>query len=543
VGNRRHLYSVFSSLIVLAATVFAIFVYSKRYIASLAPDFPFDAVRGNYMPYKDNFDLTAPEFPSGFTWINSRALSLKELRGNVVLLDFWTYCCINCMHVIPDLKYLEEKYKDKPFVVIGIHAAKFDNEESDGNIRNAVMRYGIEHPVLVDQGMRIWDAYTISSWPSFVVIAPDGQLAVKLAGEGQRAALDETIASLLDEYRKRGLLASEAPSFNPEKPESQTGLLYPGKVVADTKNDRVFISDTGHNRVVVTNLHGQVIDIIGSGNAGVADGGFREAEFNNPEGLEFDGEKLYLADTGNNLIRLANLSNKTVTTIAGNAAQMNYGNTSGGNARETAISSPWDLKLVDDKLYIAAAGRHMIYELDFVTGKLFRYAGNGYEARQDGSRMTASFAQPSGLTFLNESLYVADSEISSIREINLRTQQVITTVGGDLFDFGDTDGVGDEARLQHPLGVTAYDNAIFVADSYNHKIKRLDPSVKFIRTFAGDGNVGYRDGSLLEAEFNEPGGLYASDGLIYVADTNNHQIRVIDIGNETVHTFEIKGLQ
>ncbi len=534
--------NLLSSILVLAIALFVVFSVSKRYLQSLAPDFPFDAVRGNYMPYRDNFNLSAPEIPSGFAWINSEPLSLQELRGNVVLLDFWTYCCINCIHVIPDLKYLEEKYKDTPFVVIGVHAAKFDNEEDVDNIRNAVMRYSIEHPVVVDQGMRIWDAYSISSWPSFIVITPDGQLAQKLSGEGQRDVLDEIVASLLDEYEETGILANKSPRSKPQKPISTTGLLYPGKVTADVASNRVFISDTGHNRVVLTSRDGQVVKIIGNGQSGFVDGCFSSAQFINPQGLEIDGNKLYIADTGNHAIRLADLDLNAVTTIAGTGEQMGWGLQAGGAAKKTPISSPWDLELVGDKLYIAVAGRHLIYELDFSTGNLLRYAGSGYEARQDGSRLTAAFAQPSSLTLLNDSLYIADSEISCIREIDFNKQVVRTIVGGDLFDFGDIDGIGVDARLQHPLGVTAYDNLIFVADSYNHKIKKLDPRVKHIGLYAGDGKVGYKDGVIAEAQFSEPGGLYASDGLIYVADTNNHRIRIIDIERETVSTLEVRGL-
>lgn len=534
--------NLLSSLLVLAVVLFAVFSFSKRYLQSLAPDFPFDAVRGNYMPYRDNFNLSAPEIPSGFTWINSEPLSLQELRGNVVLLDFWTYCCVNCIHVIPDLKYLEDKYKDAPFVVIGVHSAKFDNEEDVENIRNAVMRYSIEHPVVVDQGMRIWDAFFVSSWPSFILITPDGQLAQKLSGEGQRAVLDEIISSLLDEYKEKGLLANKSPKNKPQKPTSTTGLLYPGKVTADVASDKVFVSDTGHNRIVITSLAGQVVHKIGNGQSGFVDGNFSSAEFRNPQGLVIDANKLYIADTGNHAVRLADLDLSTVTTIAGTGEQMGWGMQAGGGAKNTPISSPWDLELVDDKLYIAVAGRHLIYELDFVTGKLLRYAGSGYEARHDGSRMTAAFAQPSGLAFMNESLYIADSEISCIRELDFNKQLVRTIVGGDLFEFGDIDGVGEDARLQHPLGVTAYDNMIYVADSYNHKIKKLDPIVKHIRSYAGNGKVGYKDGAIAEARFSEPSGLYAANGLIFVADTNNHRIRIIDIEKETVSTFEITGL-
>jgi DNA-binding beta-propeller fold protein YncE len=258
--------------------------------------------------------------------------------------------------------------------------------------------------------------------------------------------------------------------------------------------------------------------------------------------MAVDGDDLYIADTENHVVRLANLSGRTIQTIAGTGEQAMWGERVGATAIATALSSPWDVELVGRNLYIALAGQHAIFSLNLENGNISRYAGSGYEARADGLRRTASFAQPSGLAYSDEMIFVADSEISCIRAIDFKTQRVRTLVGGDLFEFGDIDGVGDAARLQHPLGVAVLGGAVFVADSYNHKIRRLNPTTREINGFAGSGEAGYLDGMLSEAKFNEPGGLCSAGGKLYVADTNNHRIRLIDADAGAVTTLALSGL-
>ncbi len=293
---------------------------------------------GNY-----SSEIYAPEFPKGFEWINSAPLTMAELRGNVVLLDFWTFCCINCMHVIPDLKYLEAKYAGRQLAVIGVHSAKFDHEEDPANIRNAALRYGVEHPIVADKGMAIWTQYGVHAWPTLVLVAPDGKIVRAYSGEGHRDALDEAIGELLAAYGREGKLAAAPPRISPETFASPTGLAYPGKVLADENSGRIFISDTAHHRIVITGFDGKVIDVAGSGEEGFAEGAFESATFRRPQGLEIEGEFLYVADTENHAIRRLDLKKRIVDTIAGTGEQMIWG--AGGPARSTAISSPWDLKL------------------------------------------------------------------------------------------------------------------------------------------------------------------------------------------------------
>jgi thiol-disulfide isomerase/thioredoxin len=483
--------------------------------------------------------IRAPELNGGTGWLNTdRPIYIKDLKGKVVLLDFWTYCCINCMHVIPDLKKLEARYPDE-LVVIGVHSAKFTNEKDSDNIRQAILRYGIQHPVVNDSEFRIWRSYGVRSWPTLVVINPDGYVAGSVSGEGNYEILDKVISTLIEEFSKQDKIDRTPLKLVLEKSKApETLLSFPGKVIAN--GERLFISDSNNNRIIITNLDGNVTGVIGSKEEGTQDGAFDQASFNKPQGMTLDGDILYIADTENHLIRFADLKNKIVKTIAGTSQQARGFGDNGGKALETPLSSPWDLVLVGDKFYIAMAGHHQIWVMDLKNNYVQPYAGSGREGRIDGKLMESALAQPSGITTDGKSLYVADSEVSSIRSIDLDEKNVETVVGLDLFEFGDVDGKGREVRLQHPLGVLYHDGKIYVADTYNHKIKIVDPKAKTSQTFWGTGKPGHTDGS--SPSFYEPSGLAISGNKLYVADTNNHAIRVANLSTKVVSTLVIKGL-
>ena len=487
--------------------------------------------------------VRAPELTGGRGWLNTdKPLTLAALKGKVVLLDFWTYGCVNCMHIIPDLKRLEKKYANQ-LVVIGVHSAKFSNEKETENIRRIILRYELEHPVINDADFAIWNAYNVSAWPTQYLIDPAGYIIGFVRGEGNYELLDQAIAKTVEEFRKRGELNEQPLNLALERAKvGDLPLAFPGKVLADEKNDRLFISDSNHNRIVVTRLDGTLIETIGTGLHGADDGDYNRASFNRPQGLALDGDTLYVADTENHLIRRIDLKARKVETIAGTGRQMQEYNQEGA-ARTVSLSSPWDLQLVGRTLYIAMAGPHQIWKLDLERGTIQTFAGSGREARHDDELLKAGFAQPSGLATDGKTLYVSDAEANIVRAIDFTSSSpsVQTLAGGDLFDFGDHDGRGDDVRLQHPLGLTFFDGKVLIADTYNHKIKQLDPKAHTVKTLFGTGKPGQSDGS--PASFYEPGGLSVAHGKLYVADTNNHAIRVVDLKTKETSTLNIKGLQ
>ena len=482
----------------------------------------------------------APELAGGTSWLNTdKPLSLAALKGKVVLLDFWTYGCINCIHILPDLKRLEEKYANQ-LVIIGVHSAKFDNEADTENIRKIVVRYGIEHPVVNDSDFKIWNAYKIIAYPGLVLIDPNGGIVQRWFGEGQFDEIGAEIEKLVTDFRAKGELREYPLKFALERAKiGDLPLAFPGKVLADAKSNRLFISDTNHNRVVITDLNGKLLDTIGNGKTALTDGNFQTASFNRPQGLALEGENLYVADTENHAIRKIDLRAKSVETISGNGKQAAWRST-GGNAKTSQISSPWDLVKEGNSLYIAMAGTHQIWRLDFEKQTIAPFAGNGAEARLDGKLTASSFGQPSGIVSDGKSLFVADSETNVIRQISLQKQTVETLAGGDLFEFGDEDGYADEVRLQHPLGVAIYNGKVLIADTYNHKIKLLNPAKQSVETFLGTGKSGQNDGAA--ATFYEPAGISVANDKLFVADTNNHAIRVVDLKTKKTVTLKIEGL-
>lgn len=458
----------------------------------------------------------APEFKTGLPWLNvSRPLSMKDLRGKAVLLDFWTYGCINCMHVIPDLKRLEAKYGAK-LAVIGVHSPKFDNEKNLDTLRSIVVRYGLEHPVVNDVDFALWRQYGVRAWPTLVLIAPDGGVVGSVAGEGHYLTLDNAIAALIAKFA--GRLDDKPLPLSLEK-NRQTGKLLaaPGKIAASPQY--VAIADTLHHRILLTDRHGRILHVFGGNEAGLRDGTPQEARFSAPQGLSFGNGGLYVADTGNHAVRFIDLGKQTVATVAGNG-QMGRQRINGeADATRIGLASPWDVAYRDGRLYIAMAGTHQIWRLDVPSGRIASFAGSGREDIVDGALAQAAFSQPSGLSLGGDSLFVADAEDSAVRRIDLRTGKVETLVGTGLYDFGDRDGDFRSARVQHVLGVASLDdNRILIADTYNHKLKQLDLKTRTITTLAGNGKPGGGAG------LNEPGGLAVADGKVLLADTNNHRI-------------------
>ncbi len=426
--------------------------------------------------------VRAPELRGSGGWINTDVpLSLRDLRGRVVVLDFWTFCCINCLRVVEELRELEERFGDQ-LVVIGVHSPKFPHESDHSAVERAVARHRILHPVLDDPDLETWQQYGVRAWPTLVVIDPDGYVVAMASGEGNGQALGGVIEQLL---QGRTDLAV-GPAFTPVRRSAGPTLAFPGKVVSDG-GSRIAVADTGNDRVLVCDLYGRVHLTF--------DG------FTQPQGVRFDGDHLLVCDTvAGRVISLA-LSGGERTLIA------------------SGLRSPWDcLRLDDGRIAIAEAGAHRIVAVSDDRGPALALAGSGAEGLRDGPAASAHLAQPSGLTRLSDgAIAFADSEVSALRV--LRNGTVETLVGHGLFEWGSNDGDREHARLQHPLGVAALaDGAIAVADTFNSLVRVWHEGQ--LRT------VG------LQQPVDEPGGLdVLPDGRLIVADTNNH--RVITVHLET----------
>lgn len=472
--------------------------------------------------------VRAPELPDDLEWFNTdRPLTLSGQRGKVVLLNFWTYCGINCMHVLPDLRYLESKFPEH-LTVIGVHSPKFEHERLGDNVQKAINRHHIRHPVANDPAFQLWRTYGIKAWPSIVLIDPEGYVVGLLRGEGRRQQLEQLITKHIEEAEAKGVL-SHAPLELSPRPEAPSTLSFPGKVLVSAHS--LYIADSGRNRVLQTYHDGRIRRVFGSGTAGLLDGRETEAMFDNPQGMVIVGDFLYIADTGNHAIRRVQLKTGEVMTMAGTGKQGRYVADSFRDPQQAQLNSPWDVTYYESNLYIAMAGQHQIWRMNLNHLGIERYAGCGREDIVDGTRERACFAQPTGVAAHDNQLYLVDSETSSVRCVGLSGDSVTSMIGKGLFDFGDRDGVGQEARLQHPMGITVDPerNALWIADTFNSKIRRIDLTTSEVSRFK------------LSYPLNEPGGLSLYRNKLFIANTNAHQIVVVDLQNrlaEVVHVRE-----
>lgn len=445
-------------------------------------------------------------------WVNTtRPLTAADFKDRLILLDFWTYGCINCMHVIPDLDYLEKKYPQ--VLVVGVHSAKYTGESLNDRIRQAAERFGIHHPVMNDHDYKIWDLFGVRAWPSLVLLDDKGVEISRYAGEGHRAALERDIVRAL---KGRAAPASVSSLVDMKTKSTATALLYPSHVTLGT-GDTIWVSDTGHHQIVSVNRKdGKIGTRIGSGVAGFKDGDAKTAQFNMPRGLTIVDGVTYVADTGNHALRAIDAEGN-VTTLAG-TGERGFDRTPGGKGKGMALASPWDVELLADgeTLAIAMAGTHQLWQYNIKTGDVLVLAGNGREDIVDQAALRAELAQPSGLTRAGDALYFVDAESSSLRV--LEKGKVQTLIGTGLFDYGRLDGSYPTASLQHPQGLFVESDKIYVADTYNDALRVYDLAARSLSTLKLSGE-----------KLNEPGDVAVDGGSAFVVDTGNHRIVAVDL--------------
>ena len=464
--------------------------------------------------------VRAPELVGAGGWIGTagRQLRLADLRGRVVVLDFWTFCCVNCLHVLDELRPLEERFADV-LDVIGVHSPKFAHEADHDALVAAVERYEVHHPVLDDPELTTWSQYAVRAWPTLCVIDPEGYLVHVASGEGHGEALTRLVEQLVDEHEAKGTLRRRGAAYVPPPPAA-TPLRFPGKV-ALLPDGTLLVTDTAHHQVVRLAPDGETeLARYGTGERGLVDGD--APRFAEPQGVAVlcTGDVL-VADTANHVVRRLDLERGTATTVAGTGEVWRPGRPSSGPAREVALSTPWDLAEHDGEVVLAMAGTHQLWALrpgpdgDLDRGATVRVlAGTTGEGLRDGDATRAYLAQPSGLVSDGERLWFADAETSALRWYRATadgTGEVGTVVGSGLFDFGHVDGAAGEALFQHPLGVALLpDGSVAVCDTYNGALRRYDPATDQVSTLA--------------TGVAEPSGAVVVDGELVVVASAAHRL-------------------
>ncbi|QKW07688.1 redoxin domain-containing protein [Streptomyces sp. NA04227] len=479
--------------------------------------------------------VRAPELIGKGGWLNTggEELSLAGLRGRIVVLDFWTFCCINCLHVLDELRELEERHRDT-LVIVGVHSPKFVHEAEHQAVVDAVERYGVEHPVLDDPELATWKQYAVRAWPTLVVIDPEGYIVAQHAGEGHAHAIAALVAELEAEHEAKGTLRRGEGPFVPPEPEPTT-LRFPGKALL-LPSGNLLVSDTTRHQLVELAADGEsVVRRIGSGVRGFHDGDELDATFSEPQGLALlDSSTVVVADTVNHALRTLDLATGRVGTLAGTGKQWWQGSPTEGPAREVDLSSPWDVALFGGKMWVAMAGVHQLWTYDPVTDRVEVAAGTTNEGLVDGPGDQAWFAQPSGLAEAGDRLWLADSETSALRWVDTEGE-VHTAVGTGLFDFGHRDGAAGQALLQHPLGVTALpDGSVAVCDTYNHALRRFDPASGEVTTLATD--LREPSDAVLSPSLR-PGGAPSVD--IVVVESARHRLTRLRLPEEAVRVESV----
>jgi thiol-disulfide isomerase/thioredoxin len=462
--------------------------------------------------------VRAPQL-TGRGWLGTPGNRAPDLTGKIVLLDFWTFCCANCLHVLDELRELEHEFADV-LVMVGVHSPKFVHEADRSALIAACERYDVRHPVLDDPELSTWKAYAVRAWPTLSVIDPTGYVVAQMSGEGHAHGLRTLLAELVAEHEAKGTLRRGSGPYTPPAP-APTELRFPGKIIA-LPDGNLLVSDTTHHCVVELAADGEkVLRRIGSGRRGFADGHAEQASFSEPQGLcLLDPGTAVVADSVNHALRAIDLETGDVTTLAGTGHQWSQGSATSGPARKADLSTPWDLALVDGRVLIAMAGIHQLWAYDPAAGTVEAVAGTTNEGLVDGPLADAWFSQPSGLTVDGDGrVWIADSESSALR--CLQGGEVRTAVGQGLFDFGLRDGAADQALFQHPLGVTALpDGSIAVSDTYNGAIRRYDPATERVST--------------LITGLEEPSDAVVVDGDLLVVESAAHRITRVRLPEEAL---------
>lgn len=468
--------------------------------------------------------LKAPELPDDIEWLNTEfPVRLSEQKGKVVLLTFWTGSNISCVQMLTDSGYLEKKYRNG-LTVVGIHSPKYPREADSDHVKKIIQKNRVTHPVVNDHDCHLLKKYSVQEWPTIVLIDAEGFIIGAIRGQSNPGQLESLVQKELSLAEQKNIRNYEPSSYQETQMET-TMLSYPGRILAtDTK---LYISDSGHNRVLEANMDGQITRSFGSFQAGLLDGHNSDALFHNPQGLELIDDFLFVADASNHAIRRIHLHTGEVHTVMGDGTPGVAGAEVYNNPAVAQLNMPWDLTNYRGALYISMAGCHQIWKWQLSMNHLLPYRGSGEPVSADGLDHTAAFAQPMGISGGDFGLYVVDSESSSIRLIRMPDGQVSTLLGTEA-GFGDLDGPNYMAQLQYPMDLQYDENRqlIWICDTFNNKIKFLRLATNEVQTLAIDG-------------LDEPGGFYLHNDILWVANTNAHDIMRLDLQKGSMTEFSV----
>ncbi|MBK9496206.1 MAG: redoxin family protein [Xanthomonadales bacterium] len=467
----------------------------------------------------------APDFHSSLEWLNSAPQSLREHRGRAVAIVFFSVGSAYCQNVLAELRQLQQKYADG-LSVLGVHTPKFDAERDPKLVLKAINRLTVRFPVVQDANFVTWQHYGLSVWPTVILLDAEGKVVEAIVGDSPRERLDPLIEQVLERAGEADLRVYDAVAYA-SKQESGMPLAFPSGLAA---NDRhLYVSDTGHNRILECTHDGRILRQFGAGSAGFIDGGLADACFNLPRGLALWKDALYVADTGNHALRKISLMDGDVETLAGNGKAGLRPEDVVVDPRHTALNAPWSVASAFDKLYVAMAGWHQVWEYDLGRGSFRPLVGNGEMGMNDGDAMASVFAQPAGMALAQQTLFIADAASSSIRGVQLASGKVQTLVGVGLYEFGNLNGALRVARLQYPMAIALDPRTpqLWIADTYNSALKLLNPVTREVKSY----DFNYR--------LHQPAALTVNRSSLWLANTDAHEVLRMDFDGGTPRRLSI----
>ncbi len=302
----------------------------------------------------------------------------------------------------------------------------------------------------------------------------------------------------------------------------------PGGITTDGTN--LYVADTGNNAIREIGITtGQVLTLAGfSGTPGFTNGAANVASFRSPNGITTYGTNLYVADTGNHAIRYVVIASGQVFPLTAGTGTPGFANGAGNSA---FFSSPNGITTDGTNLYVADTGNNVIRQVVITSGQVTTLAGSGTAGFADGAGNSASFSSPNGITISPDrtKLYVADTINNVIRQVVITSGQVTTLAGSGTAGFAD--GAANAAYFSSPIGIATDGTNLYVADKFNNRIRQVVIASGLVTTLAGSGTASFTDGTGTSSTFDAPVGITISPNLtsLYVADTGNNAIREIQL--------------
>jgi len=455
--------------------------------------------------------VRAPELPGSIEWFNvDRPVRLADLHGMLVLLDFSlgdTACSRHSQH---ELNRLAGRFSDE-LVILCAHLPELPAAMRRSHVRSLISRQDVRFPVLHDPERVCRALFGIHDQPVRILIDRDGCIVGTSHGIGKQSHLERVIAhqiSLCGGWARRG------PPFKVRlEPATRGTLHFPTRLIV--AHDRLYIADSGNNRILMTTKQGGILREYGGVAAGFVDGPAGSAAFDNPQGLCRVDEYVYVADTGNHAIRRINLRTDEVETLAGTGSDAGQDLSKLSMPRDCVLNTPCDVLFRRGQLFIAMTGLHQVWRLSMIDNVLSIFAGSGAAGSADGPSHLASFTQPVSLAWCDGRFYCVDAGSGTVRCIDPVSGYVTTLqVGADRAGTG---AAGME-QLQHPLDITSDERRkrLWIADTWNNTIRSVDIRVRP----ATRGVSGRR--------LDEPAGLAFDNNTLYIANTNAHEVLRVD---------------